>query len=116
MLIIYKMREIVIKKSRFLAYSFSLEDKNQIDFYLNNLKKEHKKAIHFVYAYKADNGAGFSDDGEPKNSAGKPLFRIIELKNLTNILIVVVRYWGGSKLGIGPLTRAYTKAAAALFN
>ena len=74
-------------------------------------KKEHKKAKHFPYAYKYQNTAGKSDAQEPTNTAGLPLYNLLEFNNLNNNLLVVVRYFGGTKLGVGPLTRAYKEAA-----
>lgn len=77
---------------------------------LENLRKEHKKARHIVHAYKYGNTAGKSDDKEPSGTAGLPLYNILEKNNLNNVMIVVVRYFGGIKLGAGPLTRAYNNA------
>ena len=74
------------------------------------MKKEHKKARHIPYAYKCSNTASKSDDKEPSNTAGTPIFNIIEKNNLNNVFIAVVRYFGGTKLGAGGLTRAYLNA------
>ena len=112
-------QEIEIKKSRFVAYSFelnSLEDvKKQLDF----LHSAHKKATHICYAYvfnKQQNSEKCFDDGEPSGTAGYPILNVIKKRNLKNTMIVVVRYFGGIKLGAGGLTRAYTKAAASVAN
>ncbi|OYD26453.1 uncharacterized protein UPF0029 [Mycoplasma testudineum] len=111
--------EVVVKNSRFLSYRYSIKNKDDIESILKNLKLLHPKAVHFVYSYLLKNDQGLSakinDDGEPKGSAAKPIFRIMQLKNITNEMVIIIRYWGGSKLGIGPLTRAYTKAASLLF-
>ena len=79
------------------------------------MKKEHKKARHVVYAYCINGIQKKYEDKEPSNTAGKPILDVINFKNLDNTLIVVVRYFGGILLGAGPLTRAYSKAAALLF-
>ena len=78
---------------------------------LEDLKKEHKKARHLPYAYKIGNTAKNSDDKEPSHTAGLPIYNIIERKQLTNCLVVVIRYFGGIKLGAGGLLRAYSEAA-----
>ena len=103
--------EIIVKKSRFIAYYYEITDITEVKKILINLKKEHKKSKHIVYAYKFGNTAGKSDDKEPSGSAGLPLYNILEQKKLSNKLIVVVRYFGGTLLGIGPLQRAYRNAA-----
>lgn len=75
----------------------------------------HKDATHIVYAYRtADNQYRYNDANEPKNSAGKPLYNVIEKNELYNVLIAVIRYFGGIKLGIGGLVRAYTHTASEL--
>lgn len=104
--------EIEIKKSRFITYLYKLNDENEIDEIINNIKKEHKKARHVVYVYKINNTGKINDDGEPKGSAGMPIFNVIEKNNLNNILIIVVRYFGGIKLGAGGLFRAYSNSAS----
>lgn len=75
----------------------------------------HNDATHIVYAYRtSDNQYRYSDANEPKNSAGKPVFNVIERNELYNVLIAVIRYFGGIKLGIGGLIRAYTHTASEL--
>ena len=110
-----KENEIVINKSRFIAYKVNLENLDQVKEIISQLKKEHKKANHVCYAYvfKGDViSEKCSDDGEPGGTAGYPILNVIKKKNLTNTLVAVVRYFGGIKLGAGGLTRAYTKATA----
>ena len=110
-----KFCEIVINKSRFIAYKFDLTSVEQVKTEIEKLKKEHKKANHVCYAfvYKGETiNEKCSDDGEPSGTAGYPILNVIKKKNLTNVLVAVVRYFGGSKLGAGGLTRAYTKATA----
>ena len=100
-----------IKKSKFIGLMFHVESKEEVKQILDELKKEHKKARHIPYAYKIGPIASKSDDKEPNNTAGMPIYTILEQKNLENTLIVVVRYFGGTKLGAGGLFRAYGKAA-----
>lgn len=101
-----------IKKSKFYAFSYEVNNLEDIKIILDNLKKEHKKARHIVYAYKIDGIEKKYDDGEPSGTAGLPLYNIINKKNLNHILIVVVRYFGGIKLGAGGLLRAYNTAGS----
>ncbi len=100
-----------IKKSKFIAYYYIVNSKEEADTILDNLKKEHKKARHIPYAYKIDNLIKKSDDKEPSNTAGTPIYNLIIQNNLNNVLICVVRYFGGIKLGAGPLMRAYLNSA-----
>jgi len=102
--------EIVIKNSRFICYLYKINDINDISIILNNLKLEHKDATHHCYAYIINNIKKSSDDGEPGGTAGIPILKVLENNNLTNILAVVIRYFGGIKLGAGGLVRAYTKS------
>ena len=74
--------------------------------------KEYKKATHITYAYSINGKEKAFDDGEPNHTAGLPILNIIHLKKMNNVLIVVIRYFGGVKLGAGPLTRAYAKSAS----
>ncbi len=105
-----------IKKSKFIAYYYELDDTNDIKIIIDELRKEHKKAKHIVYAYKFDNTAGKTDDKEPSGTAGLPLYNLLEANNLNNKMIVVVRYFGGIKLGAGPLMRAYKNAGVSVIN
>ena len=100
-----------IKKSKFIAYYYEIKSTDEAKEILETLKKEHKKARHIPYAYKIGPLAKKTDDKEPSNTAGLPIYNIIERKNLDNCLIVVIRYFGGTKLGAGPLLRAYSEAA-----
>ena len=105
-----------IKKSKFIAYYYELDDTNDIKIIIDELKKEHKKAKHIVYAYKFGNTAGKTDDKEPSGTAGLPLYNLLDVNNLNNKMIVVVRYFGGIKLGAGPLMRAYKNAGVSVIN
>ena len=107
--------ELIINKSRFIAYKILLTDLSQVKEMVEKLKKEHKKANHVCYAYVYKGevvSEKCSDDGEPGGTAGYPILNVIKKKNLNNVMVAVVRYFGGIKLGAGGLTRAYTKAAA----
>ena len=106
------MSQIEEKKSKFIAYYYQLDDIEEVKLILENLRKEHKKARHIVYAYRFSNTAGKSDDKEPSGTAGQPLYNLLEKNNLNNSLLAVVRYFGGTKLGAGPLARAYNKAGS----
>ena len=105
-----------IKKSKFIAYYYELDTTEDIKIIIDELRKEHKKAKHIVYAYKFGNTAGKTDDKEPSGTAGLPLYNLLEVNNLNNKMIVVVRYFGGIKLGAGPLMRAYKNAGVRVIN
>jgi len=101
--------------SKFLAYSFPVKNINDFKKHLQNLKKEHPKAVHHCFAYRiGTDGNNFrsSDDGEPSGTAGKPILGQIDSKNLADILIVVVRYFGGTLLGVPGLINAYKSATS----
>ncbi len=100
------------KKSKFIAYYYEITSYEDVLLIITELKKEHKKARHIVYAYRLNEEIKKFDDGEPKNTAGMPILNVIEKNNLNKNLIVVVRYFGGILLGAGPLTRTYSKSAA----
>ena len=107
--------ELIVNKSRFIAYKLELTSLEDVKPFLDGLRKEHKKARHVCYAYVYNKdivSEKCSDDGEPGGTAGYPILKVIKKKNLTNVLVAVVRYFGGIKLGAGGLTRAYTKACA----
>ena len=102
------------KGSKFIAYAIIVKSEEQVAGEINKIKKLDKNASHYCYAYiiKPDKSIEkVNDDGEPKNSAGKPIIGQIKSKDLTNCLIVVVRYFGGTKLGIPGLIKAYKNAA-----
>lgn len=101
----------IIKKSKFIGLYYEVTSIDEVNDILDHLKKEHKKARHIPYAYKIGASAKKSDDKEPSNTAGSPIYNMIERKKLDNVLIVVIRYFGGIKLGAGGLTRAYLEAA-----
>jgi uncharacterized YigZ family protein len=101
--------------SKFIAYAYSIADANEFKEKLSEIKKEHPKATHHCFAYRIGlDGNNFraSDDGELSGSAGRPILGQIDSKQLTNILIIVVRYFGGTLLGVPGLTNAYKTSAA----
>lgn len=101
--------------SRFLAYAYPISDAESFKQILAELKKEHPKAVHHCFAYRLgfdQNNFRASDDGEPSGTAGKPILGQIDSKQLTNTLIVVVRYFGGTLLGVPGLINAYKTAAS----
>jgi uncharacterized YigZ family protein len=107
------------KGSRFLAFAYPIFSEDDFKEHIQELKKLHHNARHFCYAFKlglTENEYRYSDDGEPNNSAGKPIYGQLLSKNLTNVGIVVVRYFGGTKLGVGGLVTAYKEAAAEALN
>lgn len=101
--------------SRFIAYCFPIDSVNAFKERLADVKKEHPKATHHCFAYRLGldgNTYRVSDDGEPSGSAGKPILGQIDSKQVTNILIVVIRYFGGTQLGIPGLINAYKTTAS----
>ena len=101
--------EIVIKNSRFIALFYKISSVD-IEKFLDEVKELYPKATHCCYAYIYNDIKRFSDDGEPGGTAGMPILNVLEKEELNNTLCVVVRYFGGIKLGAGGLVRAYTKA------
>lgn len=102
------------KNSKFYGYAFPVENEDEIKEHLEELKKKHHAARHWCYAWQLGKDTvryRANDDGEPSNSAGMPIYGQIQSFDLTNILIVVVRYFGGVKLGVGGLIHAYKTAA-----
>ena len=102
------------KSSKFFGYAFPVNSQEEIKTHLEHLKKKHFGAVHFCYAYQIGTEKiefRANDDGEPSNSAGMPIYGQIQSFELTNILIVVVRYFGGTKLGVGGLISAYKTTA-----
>ncbi len=110
--------------SRFIAFAFPIETADDFKKELQALKKEHPKAVHHCFAYRigtdtrpngsTGRGNNFrsSDDGEPSGTAGKPILGQIDSKGITNVAVIVVRYWGGTMLGVPGLINAYKTAAA----
>ena len=101
---------IEVMKSKFIAYLIPLKNEEDFKPILANLRKEHKKARHIVYAYRVGMKSKSCDDGEPKGTAGHPLLELLYKKDLTDVALLVVRYFGGTLLGAGRLLRTYLQA------
>lgn len=102
------------KNSKFYGYAFPVINEVEIKILLEKLRKKHSTAGHFCYAFQIGTDTLYyrvNDDGEPSNSAGMPIYGQIQSFGLTNVLVVVVRYFGGIKLGVGGLISSYRTAA-----
>ena len=102
------------KNSKFYGYAYPIKNEEEAKEHLEALKKQHHSARHLCYAYQLGTESiiyRVSDDGEPNNSAGTPIYGQIKSFDVTNILIVIVRYFGGVKLGVGGLINAYRTTA-----
>ena len=103
--------ELIEKKSRFIGRIFRVETPEQAQEIVQRLKKQHWDASHNVYAYVLENGVmRMSDDGEPQGTAGMPTLEVLKKEEMKNVLCVTTRYFGGTLLGAGGLTRTYGKA------
>ncbi|MEI7471078.1 MAG: YigZ family protein [Chitinophagaceae bacterium] len=101
--------------SKFFAFAFPIETVEEFKKHQQQLKKEHPKAVHCCFAYRIGlegNNFRSSDDGEPSGSAGKPILGQIDSKEITNVAVLVVRYWGGTLLGVPGLINAYKTATS----
>lgn len=111
------VQEVIFKEksSKFLGYAFPVTSEEEIKAHLEEVKKEHFSARHWCYAWQLGYGTNqryrANDDGEPNNTAGIPIYGQIQSFELTNILVIVVRYFGGIKLGVGGLVQAYRTTA-----
>ncbi|MBP6576539.1 MAG: YigZ family protein [Chryseobacterium sp.] len=102
------------KGSKFIGFAFPVNSESDIKDSLNQLKSIHPKATHHCYAYRLGiNGENYraNDDGEPSGSAGLPIYNQLLAHQITNVLVVVIRYYGGTKLGVGGLVKAYKESA-----
>lgn len=104
--------ELEIKKSRFLAYIEPIQNKQDAKAVLERLHNQYPDARHICYSFVTKTDTAMNDDGEPSGTAGKPIYNVLHHKDLTNVIAVVVRYFGGIKLGAGGLTRAYGGAVS----
>ncbi|MCD6251284.1 MAG: YigZ family protein [Psychrobacter sp.] len=107
-----------IKKSEFIAYAYPVTSRENALFHVEQLREQYADARHHCWAYiigdpNNTTSAGFDDDGEPNGTAGKPILNVLQHKSIGNVIIIVVRYFGGIKLGAGGLTRAYAGSAQA---
>ena len=111
------VQEVIFKEksSKFLGYAFPVTSEEEIKAHLEEVKKAHFSARHWCYAWQLGYGTNqryrANDDGEPNNTAGIPIYGQIQSFELTNILVIVVRYFGGIKLGVGGLVQAYKTTA-----
>ena len=107
--------EIVIERSRFIAYVSAVDSADEAQKFIDKVKKDNPFATHNCYAYICNplgSEMKFSDDGEPQCTAGQPMLEVLRKKRLTNIVVVVTRFFGGVKLGAGGLVSAYTRSVA----
>ncbi|AJM71643.1 IMPACT family protein [Mycoplasma yeatsii] len=105
--------QIIIKNSKFITIMKKVNSKQDLESFLDKYRQ--LDATHNCYAYRIYDDkviGGYNDDGEPSSTAGKPIFNVLEKNNLFNVVILVIRYYGGIKLGAGPLTRAYSNCAS----
>ena len=105
--------EFIEKKSRFIGYIAPVTTEQEAAAFIESVRARHREARHNCYAYRLrqNNLARFSDDGEPSGTAGRPILEVLQREDLTDVCVVVTRYFGGILLGAGGLTRAYAKAA-----
>lgn len=111
--------EIKIKASRFIALGYPVADRDEAEAILTQVRKKEHAATHHCYAWVAGlerEEFKYSDDGEPSGTAGRPIHQAIGGRNLKNTMVIVVRYFGGVKLGTGGLTRAYAQAASEMLD
>jgi uncharacterized YigZ family protein len=104
--------ELKIKGSKFIGHVFYVLNKNQAEAIYANIRRKYHDATHNCYAYRISSDEfRYSDDGEPSGTGGKPIYQVLQNKKLVQTIIIVTRYFGGTKLGIGGLSRAYAEAA-----
>lgn len=102
------------KGSKFIGFAYPVDSESEVKSKLNHLQNIHPKATHHCYAYRFGiNGENYraNDDGEPSGSAGLPIYNQLLAHQITNVLVVVIRYYGGTKLGVGGLVKAYKESA-----
>lgn len=117
----YLERETEIKKSRFIARIARVESREEVRQWLDQARSEHPDARHVCWAYQIGRPgsaaeAAMNDDGEPSGTAGKPILNVIQHKDMGDVLVIVIRYFGGIKLGAGGLVRAYASAAESVLS
>jgi len=108
--------EIIIKKSRFISLLYKVDSLECVNKVLENVKKEYHDFNHCCYAYIIDNYSKYNDDKEPTGTAGLPILNVLKKENLNHVICIVIRYFGGIKLGSGGLIRAYSSACKEVLN
>ncbi|MCI9585601.1 MAG: YigZ family protein [Bacilli bacterium] len=106
------INEIIINKSRFITVLVNVNSKDEVNAFLDKYKGVYKDATHYCFAYVIGGYSKCDDDGEPSGTAGMPILNVLQNNDLTNVLCIVIRYFGGIKLGAGGLVRAYSKSAS----
>jgi len=117
----YLERETEVKKSRFIARIFPVVSRDEAKGFVEQAHKDHPDARHVCWAYQIGRPgsaaeAAMNDDGEPSGTAGKPILSVIQHKDMGDVLVLVIRYFGGTKLGAGGLVRAYAGAAESVLS
>lgn len=102
--------EYIIQKSKFITLLYHIKSTDEVNTILKKIRDEYKGATHYCYAYIVNQVKRFFDDGEPSGTAGMPILHVLEENNCNHILAIVVRYFGGIKLGAGGLVRAYSNS------
>ena len=104
--------EYIIEKSRFISILTPMDDPNKVKDHIKTLKVEYPKATHYCYAYIINGIAHSTDDGEPSGTAGVPILKVLQASGVDNAILVVIRYFGGIKLGAGGVLRAYSNSSS----
>lgn len=107
---------VELLKSKFYSYAFPVSSVEEFKEILDLLRRENPKAKHIVYAYRIGVNSKSTDDKEPKGTAGRPLLELLTKKNLNNVALIVVRYFGGSELGASRLLRTYLASGVEAIN
>ncbi len=111
------VEELIVKDSKFISILCPINSKEEFEDILKKLWKEHPKARHICYAYILDeNNFHYYDDGEPSGTAGMRIYSALKFKNLSKCALLIVRYFGGTKLGVGPLAKSYFNASMKVIN
>ena len=105
---------LIIKNSKFIGKIFYVNNISEVINILNEVKDKYRDATHICYCYIIDNTIKMTDDNEPNNTAGMPIYNVLKSNNLNHVLAIVIRYFGGIKLGAGGLLRAYSKCISEL--
>ena len=110
------INEIIVNKSRFITILVNISETSEVQEKVEHYKRLYKDATHYCKAYIVSNCSKCDDDGEPSGTAGMPILNVLQSNELTNVLCIVIRYFGGIKLGAGGLVRAYSKSVSEALN